>query len=115
MAEKQPEAPETQIKVIGVEDEIPDKDSKEGKSFLTLQERLKPIELELLQPMQVSDRTEPLTSLKIKAPSSKQIDETEGNLHGLCSKCVQGIKPKDLDLHGYDYIRLQNLLRHFLP
>ena len=114
MAEKQPEAPETPIKVIGVEDNIPDPDEKKHDKFLTLQEQLNPVELELTEPMQVSDRTEKLTTIKVVAPSSKQINDAEGNIGVICGQCVQGIKSSDLNLHGRDYIRLQTLIRHFL-
>ena len=114
MAEKQAEAPEAAIKVIGVEDDIPDPDEKKVDKFLTLQEQLHPVELELLKPMEVSDRTEPMTTIRVVAPTSKQISDAEGNIGLLSAQCVQGIKPNDLDLHGRDYIRLHTLIRHFL-
>ena len=82
--------------------------------FLTLEEQRGAVEFELTEPMQVSDRTEPLTSIRVVAPSSKQIDDAAGNIGQLCGQSVQGIKPSDLKLHGRDYIRLQTLIRHFL-
>lgn len=103
-------------RTIAAEDEIWEVEQNDEKGrFLSLDEQLGTIELELSRPLKLSDREEDLTNLQIKAPSADDIDKTQGNVRQLIGKCTTGINPKDIGkLEGRDYLRLQKLIRHFL-
>ena len=88
--------------------------SERGR-FLSTDDQLGTIELELKRPLKLSDREEDMPSLKVNAPTMDDIDKTQGNAKRLLQRCVPGIDPKDMGtMHGADYIRLQKLVRHFL-
>ena len=99
-------------KRIGAEDDIPTADEKQ---FLELEEQRGIVELELTEPVELSDKAEPADTVQIKAPSTKQINQADGDILALLGACVLGINPKDIEnLHGRDYMRLQRITSHFL-
>lgn len=108
------------MRTIYKDDEIWDPTEKDendeprGK-LLTIEEQMGVVELELSEPLKLSDREEPVTSLQVKGPSAQDIKTTKGTVAKLIGRCVMGIVPRDLDnLNGRDYLRIQGLLRHFL-
>ena len=124
MATKQAEAVENSLEVtrrVAADEEIwaPDEidpvtEEKMGR-FLSIEEQIGVVVLELTKPTKVSDREELITEVEIVAPDGDAIDNAKGKVRSLIGKCVMGINPRDLGkLPGRDYLRIQNLIRHFL-
>ena len=96
-------------------------DGEDRGDFLTLEDQRGVIQLDLTEPLVLSDQ-DPTPHLLVKAPRYRHIqkmqaakgnlDENEIEFLGAC--CI-GIKPKDLgDMHGRDGARLSRLTRNFI-
>ena len=108
------------VRFIGKTEEIPDPNGEGGDpNYLSLDDKLGIIELEISRTFTPSDTAEPVTSLKIQAPSTADLKQANGNVYILKEKCIVGWTPSDIkkflaEAHGRDGIRLQKLIRHFL-
>ena len=89
--------------------------------FLTLEDQRGAIQLNLTEPLALSDQDAAL-HLLVKAPRTRDIQKmqsAQGNINQneieFLGACCLGIKPKDLeDMHGRDYARLSRLTRNFI-
>lgn len=112
----------TITRVIQVEEEIwtPTEREEKGK-FFSLDDQRGVIQLDLLQPLELSDR-EAVDHLLVKAPNTKQIQAFQSTAGSEAQRelnffggCCQGIKPEDIsNLHGYDFNRLTRLVTNFI-
>ena len=109
-------------RVIEADEEIyspADRDEK-GR-FLTLEEQRGVIQLNLLEPLELSDK-EPVNHLLVKAPRMRELQKFQSNT-GTDAKreidffggCCVGIKPQDVEnLHAADWNRLSRLVANFI-
>lgn len=112
----------TITRVIEVSEEIwtPAERQEKGK-FLSLDDQRGVLQLNLLQPLELSDG-EPVEHLLVTAPNTKQIQAFQSTAGSEAQRelnffggCCQGIKPDDIsNLHGYDFNRLARVVTNFI-
>ena len=89
--------------------------------FLTLEDQRGAIQLNLTEPLALSDQ-DAAPHLLVKAPRYRHIQKMQSDKGSIEQReieflgaCCLGIKPKDLeDLHGRDGARLSRLTRNFI-
>ena len=110
------------VRTIGNMEVIPDPDGDDGEpNYLSLEEKLGIVEIELSKPFAVSDTAEPASSIMVQAPSNAAMKKGKGNLYTIMERCVVGWTPSDItkffnseNTHGRDNLRVQKIIRHFL-
>ena len=109
-------------RVIEIDEEIYSPTNSEEKGpFLTRDEQRGIIQLDLIEPLELSDQ-EPVKHLTVRAPRARDIKKYNSNAGSeeqrerhFFGSCVEGIMPTDLDnLHGADYNRLGKLITNFI-
>ena len=109
-------------RIIEADEEIYSPQDREEKGrFLSLEDQRGVIQLNLLEPLELSDK-EPVNHLLVKAPRMRELQKFQSNSGSEAKReveffggCCQGINPSDVEnLHGYDWNRLSRLVANFI-